>query len=394
MMKDENSKSGFQWNNVILISFAHLLHDVFSSFFVPLLPFINDKLNLSNLSVGILKVTQRLPSLFSPFIGILADKFPLRIFIIVTPAVTAIFMSLIGMAPNVVTIGILLFIAGISSALFHVPSPVLIKNLSGEKAGRGMSLYMLGGELARSIGPMLITATVIFFSLEGIYRLMIIGIAASVILFIRIGRIPVSPNTGKENFYRGIRSTFISLAPFFLLLMGFVFFRAISKSALSTFLTLYLDEQGETIWFVNGALSIFQLAGAAGVLVSGIVSDKIGISRTLFIIACSTPVLMILFNYLGHAWILPLLVLLGFFIIASTPVLLSLVNRLNEGRPAFINGVFMTISFAIGALGDVITGILGDWFGLALTFEISGYLSFGAIPFAIALGRWDRKRSS
>ncbi len=384
------STKRFQWSNVVLVSMAHLLHDVFSSFFVPLLPLINDKMNLSNFAVGILKVIQRIPSLFSPFIGILADKFPLRLFIILTPGITSIAMSLLGIAPNVIVLGIILFVAGVSAALFHVPSPVLIKRLSGDKPGKGMSLYMLGGELARGIGPMLITATVLYYGLEGTYRLMLIGIAASIILYFRIGRIPISDGVKKENFYKGIRSTFISLAPFFILLTGFVFFRAISKSALSTFLTLYLDQKGESIWFVNGALSIFQFAGAMGVLVSGIVSDKIGRSKTLTIVAFATPVLMIMFNFMGRAWVLPLLVLLGFFIIASTPVLLSMVNRINTGRPAFINGVFMTISFAVGAAGDIITGTLGDWIGLESTFKVSAFLSIGAIPFAFALKKWDK----
>jgi len=172
-------------------------------------------------------------------------------------------------------------------------------------------------------------------------------------------------------------------------LAGFVFFRAIAKSSLSTFLTVFLDEKGESIWYVNGALSIFQFAGAIGVLVAGSVSDKIGRIRTLTIIAISMPVLMVLFNYSSKAWTLPLLILLGFFVISSTPVLLALVNRIHSDRPAFVNGVFMTISFIVGALGDIITGALGDWIGLSLTFKVSSFISLGAIPFVFILKKWD-----
>ena len=89
---------------------------------------------------------------------------------------------------------------------------------------------------------------------------------------------------------------------------------------------------------------------------------------------------------------LPLLMLLGFFVIAATPVLLSIVNQVSKERPAFINGVFMTISFAVGALGDLLTGFLGDLFGLAMSFKAAAFLSFGAIPFVWLLKKWDIKK--
>ena len=71
---------------------------------------------------------------------------------------------------------ILLIITGISSALFHVPAPVMIKKLASGEVGRGMSYYMFGGELARTLGPILITAAISFWTLEGSFRIMALGI--------------------------------------------------------------------------------------------------------------------------------------------------------------------------------------------------------------------------
>lgn len=48
-------------------------------------------------------------------------------------------MGLVGLANSYAVLFILLFVAGISAALFHVPTPVIVKEASGNKVGTGMS---------------------------------------------------------------------------------------------------------------------------------------------------------------------------------------------------------------------------------------------------------------
>ena len=115
---------------------------------------IIEKLNLSLALAGSLTLYQRLPSLLNPFIGMLADRVDLRLFIILAPGVTAVAMSLLGVAPSYVVLALLLLVAGLSSAAFHVPGPVLIARISGGQVGKGMSYWMTAGELARTVGPL------------------------------------------------------------------------------------------------------------------------------------------------------------------------------------------------------------------------------------------------
>lgn len=385
---NENKK--FQWGHVLLISATHGLHDVFSSFFPPLLPLLKIKLGLSNSDIGILSVIQRLPSLFNPLVGIMADKFPVRYFVIVSPAITAITMSLIGVAPGVVILGILLFVMGISSTLFHTPSPVMIKKVSGDKTGKGMSFYMLGGEFARTLGPLIITATVSYWGLEGTWKLIPFGLVASFVLFLRLRKTPITKDLEKPASFISIGKTLHETLSFFLIIAGFIFFRGIAKASLTTFLTVYLDEQGQSLWFVNGALSIFQFTGAIGVVISGTLSDKIGRRKILIIISIATPILMGLFMIADDVWQIPVLMLLGFFILSTTPVILALVNRIKTSHPTFLNGVFMTVSFTAGSVAVLLTGIMGDLFGLENTFKIAALVSAGSFIFAILLGKWDK----
>ena len=143
----------FQLGKVSLIAIAHFFHDIYTAFLAPLLPLLRDSLGFNLTFAGFLSVVQRLPTLLNPFVGMLAERTKARYFVIVTPAITAISMGLLTVAPNKISLIILVLMSGISSCFFHVPSPVMMRKVSGDRIGMGMSFYMVGGELARSAGP-------------------------------------------------------------------------------------------------------------------------------------------------------------------------------------------------------------------------------------------------
>ena len=376
----------FQTGNVVLLTVTHLLHDVYSSFLAPLRPLLIEKFGLSLTLASLWDLFQRVPWLLNPFIGMLAERTAARYFVIVTPAITAITMSLLGVAPSFVVISILLLVMGISSAVFHVPSPVMVKKVSGDFTGRGMSFYMFGGEMARTLGPLVVTGAVSLWGLEGTWRLIPFGVVASFILYLRLKNIRLTVSTKKRKKQLGFWKTFRKLMPFFAILIGITFFRAIMKSGLTAFLpTYYFNEKGETLWFANSALAVFQLAGAIGTIMSGTISDRIGRKTALLIIASVTPVFMFLFISSSGLLSFVFLLLLGFFIFAPGPVLLALVQDREKDKPVFANSIYMTISFVTASIAVVLAGSIGDWLGLENTYRLSAFLALGAIPFVLML---------
>ncbi|MCK5453135.1 MAG: MFS transporter, partial [Calditrichia bacterium] len=274
----------FQTGRVVTISFAHLLHDTYTAFLAPMLPLLISKHGLSLSMAGLLDVIRKIPSLFNPFIGLLADKVCVKYLVIFTPAISAISMSLLGLAPSYLILFILLFVAGISSTLFHVPSPVMIKHFSGDKTGRGMSYYMFGGEMARTLGPLLITAGLSVWGLEGSYRVMPIGLLASIILYFKLKDV-TSIHQNNNKIVKGAGETIKELVPFFIFITGFQLFRAGMKSALTLYLPTYLTAKGQSLWIAGISLSVLQFAGAAGTFAAGYISDRISHRNMLFIIA-------------------------------------------------------------------------------------------------------------
>jgi len=381
------SKKKFQLNNVILISIAHFVHDTYGAFLAPIVPLLKSKLGINNTLVSLLFVAQQIPSLLNPFIGIIADKLKIRYLVILAPALTTICMSLLGVSPFYIIIIILLFVSGLSSAMFHVPTPVLIKKISGDRIGKGMSFYMLGGEAARTVGPLIIVAAVEVWGLEGTFKLIPFGLLASLILYFKLRNINISQDIPKNKSLSGIKATFKEHLPFFILIAGIMFFRGFMKTSISSFLPTYLGEKGGSLWLGGVSLSVFEFAGAIGAYLAGTFSDKIGRLRMLTIIILISPVLMLLFISSNGPAMFPLLLMLGFFIISSTPVLLALVMDFDSEHQAFLSGVFMFISFVSSSITNLVVGILSDFIGLIDTYKISSLLAFLAIPFVLMLRR-------
>ena len=385
---DQPFSKKFQYSKVILVAASHMLHDIYSSFLAPLRPLLIEKFGITLAMASLWDLIMRLPWLLNPIIGIIAEKTAPRYFIILAPAITSIVMSLLGIAPSFIIVSIFLFTMGISSATFHVPAPTMIKRLSGNKTGRGMSYYMFGGELARTAGPLIITASLSLWGLEGTWRLIPFGLSASIILFIKLKDTKIANAiTTKTSERKDFSLLFKKYLPFFTVIIGITLFRAIMKSGLTAFLpTFYYSEKGESLWFANSALAVFQLAGAIGTILSGGFSDvPIGRKTTLLIISIMSPIMMFLFiNATG--WLAYLfLILLGFFVFASGPVIITLVQDRSKEFPVFMNSIYMTISFITSAAAVFFAGLLGDWLGLERTYLISSFLSLGAIPFLLML---------
>ena len=375
----------FQTSNVILISTTHLLHDIYTSFLSPILPLLIAKFNMSLFLSGILSVIQRIPSLFNPFIGILAERVKLRYFVIFAPAITTVVMGFIGVAPRFTILAILLFISGISSTMFHVPAPVMIKKVSGNRIGKGMSYYMLGGELARTLGPLLIVAAVEIWGLKGTLRLIPFGIIASVILWFKLRNIPISDEIKTKGIKINYIGVFKQFMPVFFTLSGITLFRSALKASLTLYLPIYLTAGGSEFWVAGVSLAVLQLAGAAGTFYSGTISDIIGRRTTLVIVSVASPLLMLLFLQTSGTLSFILLIFMGFFLVAPTPVMLAVIHDLKTDHLPFVNGVYMMINFFIGSVMVMVVGRLSDKIGLDKTFMIAAIFALPAIIFSLLI---------
>ena len=378
----------FHTRKILILSICHFIHDTYSSFFAPLLPLLIEKLSLTLTQAGFLSTVMQLPALMNPLLGSLADRTSVRYFIILAPATTAIPMCLLGLAPSYGVLLVLLFITGISVAAFHVPAPVMISRLAGDRKGKGMSFFMTGGELARALGPVITVGGVSLLGLEGFYPIMIVGIAASAWLFFKFRDVSI---TVKKRPTGGLGATFRDMRHILLPLAAILIARGFMHASLTTFLPTFVESQTGNLWLAGMALTLFELCGVAGVMTSGSLSDHFGRRRILLFSLIGAPVALFFFAFID-SWVrFGALLVAGFTLLSTTPVMLALVQEHATRSPSAANGMFMLISFMARSAVVVIVGFIGDQIGLRATYFISAALGLTALPFIFMLPGAARK---
>ncbi len=391
MKTADKKNTRFQTGNVVTLGFAHFIHDVYTAFLSPILPLLIEKLKMNLAMAGSLSFFVSLPSLFNPVVGAALDRGGLsKWLVIVSPALSAIGMCLVGMAPNYILLMLLLLTCGISVAAIHVAAPPMVSQISGKRTGRGMGVFMLGGELARTAGPLIAVWAVSVFTLEGLWKMAPIGIVASGILWWRVRRIEITPRekppTGLIAVWKEMRFTIFAV-------MGIMTARGFMAAAMTSFLPTFEYSNGTGLLWANLALFAFQFGGAAGALASGTISDWLGRKKVLIALVTAAPPLMLVFlNFEGPVrWIS--LVLMGFVTISTTPVLMTLMMESSGENPAAANGTFLMMSFALRAVIVIFVGLIADVVGLRTTYYICAAVATLGIPFVLMLPKQVVKKT-
>ena len=371
-------KNDFQTTNVVLISLAHAAHDTYTAFVAPLLPVLIENLSITKTLAGMLTIFTQIPSLFQPIIGHIADRANLRYFVILTPAVTGILLSLIGVVPSYVFIAFLLLLAGFSSAALHSVGPVMVGYLSGSRLGQGMSFWMVGGEIGRVLGPIVIVTAIGYLTFDGIPWLMIGGILVSILLFVRLRQADglAAKSSNGLSMWSAIKKMKSLLLPLTII----VIIRAFMMGVLTTYLPTFLTDEGANLRFAGISLSILEAAGVIGAMLAGSISDKVGRRIVLMVSMLSAPVFMLIFLQVS-GWVqIPVLLALGFTSISITPVIMALVQESFPENRALANGVYMALSFLIRSLVVIVIGLIGDRYGLRPAFYLSSLIMLVGVP--------------
>jgi FSR family fosmidomycin resistance protein-like MFS transporter len=340
----------FQTNRVVTVSAGHAVHDTYTAFLPPLLPSFIDGLSLSRTQAGVLTVFMQVPSMLQPFIGYLADRASLRYGI----------------------------------------GPVIAGRLSGNRLGRGMGFWMVGGELGRTLGPLVIAAYYRYWpdDLSHTPWLMIGGWLASALLFIWLR--DVDPRL--SNLGQGLpwRQALRIMAPLLWPLTGILFVRAFMSAALTTFLPTFMAEEGAELWLAGISLAVLEAAGVAGALLGGSLSDRLGRRLILLVSLVATPALMVLFAFVDGWLRFPVLLALGLVALSVTPVIMALVQESFPEHRALANGIYMSISFLIRSGVVVIVGAMGDLWGMRTSFLVCALVTLGGLPFLLFLPKRER----
>ncbi len=375
----------FRTVKVATVSMSHLTHDIYTAFLAPLLPFLIQKHGLSYFMVSLLIVVMRAPALANIVFGLMSDRKGFKYLIVITPAITAITMSFIPVLDHYMHIYILVFIAGTSSALYHVPAPVIIREMAGDKIGRGMSFFMFSGELARTLGPIIILGAITWLGINYSWLIFIPGVIIAVLLYFQVRNIKTAEPPNKISKFESFGVVMREMKPILPVMSGLIVSKAFLLLALTSFLPTFISSKGGELWLAGISLSVLELSGAAGAMISGTLSDKIGRRNVMLISSIAAPIFLVAFVF-ADGWVaFPMLIILGLLAFSATPVIMAWVLDSDTEYPATANSVFMTINFFSSSVVALLFGHLGDIIDLETTYLISAGISFIGVFFALKM---------
>ena len=347
----------------VTVAAAHGLNDLYAAFLHPLLPRIMDKLGLTIALAALLTTTLTIASsLLQPVMGFLADRWGSRIFVIVGPLLSGVFMSLIGTAPNLAVLMGVLVLGGLGSAAFHPPgASMAVRMEAGGASGLRYSLFSFGGSAGFAVGPLFAVAWVAAFGLDRLWLAMVPALVLVPALLRLLPATPPSPSARVPSMR--------TLLTLFAGPLGLVFgISIVSTFVQRVFLTMEpiaANAAGAPEAVGALTLSIYLAGQAAGSLLGGYLTDRMERGRLLALLTlASLPThLTALAAAPGSATSLVAAAFAGCAAMAVMPPIVVTAQEQMPTGTAVGSGIAMGLAWAIGSMGVLATGVLGDAIG-------------------------------
>lgn len=351
----------------LVVAIAHGVNDAYASFLSPLLPRIMGKLELSiALAATLAMVLSIAASLLQPLAGYLTDRYGPKLFVVLGPVISGVFLSMIGLAPSFTILVVLLMMGGIGSAVFHPPAASMAMSLdTGQGRGVRLSFFSFGGAIGFAVGPLIAVGLVGQVGLEGLWMAMIPGLIVAAVIY---GRLPANGVLADANDAKPPPSPARVLkalkGP-----LGVVFgISAVGAFVQRVFLTMepiIAAQAGVSEAMGAVALSIYLGAQAIGTLTGGVLTDRMD-RRTLLVglTLLSVPTHMLaLWLPPGSPASLAFAAMAGFLNMAMLPPIVVMAQEILPESTGIGSGIVMGLAWALGSVGVLGTGILADLVG-------------------------------
>lgn len=364
---------------VWLTSFAHFSNDFYNGFLAPLLPMLVLKLDISLALAGsLVSILSIFNSLSQPIAGMLADRLRRNYFIVFAALITGLFMSLIGVVNQYITLAIVLALSGIGTSLFHPQGAAFVGRIKSKRPGFSMSIFNMGGSFGYAVGPLVVVPLVIKFGLHATIYTSILAV------FVMFFTFPLLKQTAREKIKKkpNIISALHGHYSLIFLLFFMVVIRATMTIAFQSFMPLYLTSEGQSLFLGATAITVFQVCGTVGILVGGFFSDRLKPATLLMISFLFALPFGIAFVHLPSVWGIPFFGVTAFFLFSSTPVNIIMGQRILPENVSFISGIMMGFAWGIGGMLATPIGALADSVGLYTTLLIIALLAIPGVLLA------------
>jgi FSR family fosmidomycin resistance protein-like MFS transporter len=365
---------------VLLMASAHVMVDGYGNIYAPLLPLLIPKMNLSLAAAGTLTMFFQLAaSVAQVGFGRLADRWRPRLLVMTGPVISVSVLSLIGLATSPVMLGVILIAGGLGAAAFHPPAAALAHRLGGNRPGFAMSVYITGGTLGFSFGPLMFAPFAQRFGLEWTPLLAVPGLLVVAFFLSRVPPMPLHPSSGGG--IRALRPYAKPLA----LLYTIVVLRTLTAISFATFVPVMLTRRGFSVSQAGTAVAFYLFASGVGGFFGGPLADRFGAKRVIaWSLVLATPFLVAAPLLSGWLFVVSL-ACGGLFLQSTLPVNVTFGQSVAPVSAATVSSLMMGFGWGTGGLSVPFVGLVADRIGIEPTLSGLALVPLVAAAFALPL---------
>jgi len=344
------------------ISLGHFLIDFYMNIVPSILPFLTLHLGFSLTALGTMVTVMNVTaSGLQPVFGYQIDRSGSGWMLPANLIWTAVLMTAIGFFSSYLPVFILAVAAALGAAFYHPLGANFTSFLAQRREGPAMSLYVAGGSIGYATTPLIALPIIERYGLTTLWVLLIPGILGAAALMPG-GLLNTRLEPRDKSFLN--RDDFKNASRWFLVLTAIVALRAWAQYVLQTFVPLFFVQRGSSLIEGGQLLTLFLVSGTLGIIGAGYATRYISNRGFLLtnIVFATLALILFFFSRGFTTWLL--LALIGALIQAPIPITVMMAQDLMPRNAGVAAGMMMGGAVGLGGFGTMVSGVIGDYFGL------------------------------
>ncbi|NQT51772.1 MFS transporter [bacterium] len=354
---------------------CHASSDFYATTLTPLVETFRQEFGLTKAGIATVgAVVGVFGSMLQPLFGIWSDRARRGTMAAVGLAVSAVFMSLIGLAPNAVALTALLVLGALGVAAFH-PSSAVLATAPTSKRSLAMGLFLAGGGVGLALAPLVVPLVVDTLGLRGLWVLCVPGLGLAVWLFAATRSEPAvvrerRPFVARAMFARGTGPIWA--------LFGTALLRSLVITAFIFFISVLGAQRGWDRATSGRVLSLFLACSFVGGMLGGWWGQEHdGVRLLAWSSALTAPLLWWFAAETGWTSIAAFGAA-GFVFGTGTPLNISLGQELRPESASLVSGLMMGLAWGSANLLLIPVGALAEGAGIAWALQLVAWAGVGA----------------
>ena len=376
-----NLKNKAALSVLLMVSLGHLLNDMFQAVIPAIYPMIKESLGLSFMQIGAITLTNQITSsLLQPMVGYFSDKYPRPYGLVAGMCFTLTGLLLLSVAESFPLVLFSVAFVGVGSSVLHPESSKVARLASGGAKGMAQSIFQIGGNVGRAIGPVAVALIVIPHG-QGSIRWFALLAVVAIWLLAKIGswykkQIALYGRSKSkydiENVSRLSRHQIIVALLVLLILM---FSKDFYTANRQSYLTFYMiDKFGLSVTASQYVLFAYLVSTAIGLLIGGEVGDRYGQKYVIWVSILGSSPFALLLPYCNLTWTIILVIFVGMVMSSAMSAILVYATELLPGNVGMISGAFFGLAFGLGGIGSALFGWLADNSSIQYVFQLTAFL--------------------